>query len=163
MAGRALTTYLQDHLAGATAGVALARRIARRTAATPAGAGLAAVAAEIVDDRATLLRLMDQLGVRPSRLKNAVGWLAERADRAKPNGRLGREPPLQLAHELESLSLGIAGKHALWEALQTVPESAGWSGIDLRALAERAREQRERVDAERIAAARTAFAGVPRT
>ncbi len=152
-----LATYLEDHLAGSTAGVNLARRIAAATEGTRAGQTLAAVAAEIADDRAALLRLMAALGVRGSRLKNAVAWLAERADRLKPNGRVRGEPALQRLHELESLSLGIAGKIALWEALRIVPDATAVAALDLEALAGRAHSQRERVEAERMAFAAEAF------
>ena len=150
--------YLQDHLAGSTAGVNLARRCAAGTAGTPAGRTLAEVATEIEADRDELKRLMADLGVAGSRLKNAAAWLAERADRLKPNGRMRGEPALQRLHELETLSLGIAGKRALWEALRVAPEVAAAGHLDLDALAERARSQRERVEAERLAFARTALA-----
>ncbi len=101
---------------------------------------------------------MAELGIHRSRAKNAAAWLAERASRLKPNGRLRGEPSMQRLHELETLSLGIAGKLALWQALRVVPEVAAFAGIDLPALEERARSQRERVEAERMAFARAALA-----
>jgi hypothetical protein len=152
-----LAIYLEDHLAGSTAGLNLARRSAATTEGTRAGRTLAAVAAEIADDRDTLLRLMAALGIRGSRLKNTVAWVAERADRLKPNGRMHGEPALQRLHELEALSLGISGKLALWEALRVAPEAKAVAGVDLEALASRARSQRERVEVERIAFAAEAF------
>jgi hypothetical protein len=155
---KALAIYLQDHLAGATAGVNLARRCAARNTGSSAGGVLTEVASEIEADRATLRRLLSHLGVHPSRLKIAAAWLAERVARLKPNGRLGGEPLMQRLHELEVLSLGIAGKHALWQALRVVPAVAEQPDIDLDALAERALVQRERVEAERMAIARAALA-----
>ncbi len=127
----------------------LARRIAARDGA------LAAIALRSHADRETLLRLMSHLGVRPSRLKNSAGWIAERLDRVKPNGG---DAQMNRLHELETLSLGIAGKIALWEALRIVPEMAEHPDIDLAALAERAHDQRARVEAERMACARAALA-----
>jgi hypothetical protein len=66
-------------------------------------------------------------------------------------------------HELEALSLGIAGKLALWEALRVAPESAAIANLDLEVLHERARSQRERVEIERLALARVALSLSPET
>jgi hypothetical protein len=155
-----LTIYLRDHLAGSTAGVNLAKRFVKHNAGTRAGRTIAEVGAEIEEDRATLLRLMAELGVEGSRGKNAAAWLTERLARLKPNGRLSGESAFQGLHELEGLVLGITGKLALWEALRVVPEVS--SAVDLDVLEERARSQRERVEVERLAFARAALApGAP--
>ena len=153
-----LAIYLQDHLAGSTAGVNLVRRFVKDNAGTRSGRTLAEVGSEIEADRETLVRLMAEMGIRRSRAKNAAAWLAERALRLKPNGRLHGEPMMQRLHELEALSLGIAGKLALWQALRVVPQVASFAGIDLDELAERAGRQRERVEAERMTFARAALA-----
>jgi hypothetical protein len=155
MAHTPLSLYLQDHLAGSTAGVALAKRFAHGNAGTRAGRTLALVAGEIEADRDTLMQLMADLGIPASRWKNTTAWLAERAARLKPNGRLRGEPLMQRVHELETLSLGITGKLALWEALRAAPAVAGL--VDLAELEERAASQRERVETERMAFARAAF------
>ena len=152
-----LSTYLEDHLAGATAGVNLARRVAQHADGRRAGQILWQVARDIEADRETLKRLMSALGVRGSIVKNATAWTLERASRLKPNGRLRGEARMQRLHELESLSIGIAGKLALWEALRVVPEVATFAQIDLDELEARARGQRELVELERIAVARAAF------
>lgn len=152
-----LSIYLQDHFAGATAGVNLARRCAEHAAGTHAGSVLTRVAAEIEADRDSLRRILSHAGVQPSRVKNVTAWLAERSARLKPNGRL-RGDALQRLHELEALSLGIAGKLALWEALRVVPAVAEQPDVDLAALAQRAADQRTRVEAERLTFARAALA-----
>jgi hypothetical protein len=64
---------------------------------------------------------------------------------------------MQRLHELEALSLGIAGKLELWEALRVVPEVTSYAGVDLGELEARARNQRERVERERMAAAYAAL------
>jgi hypothetical protein len=148
-----LSSYLRDHLAGATAGVNLARRVAAHAVGTPSGARLATIAAEIAADREALVRLMSQLGIRPSYLENALTRAGELADRLHA---LHGEPVTRRLHELEMLSLGIAGKLALWEALRAVPELT--TQADLDRLIERARDQRARVEAERMACARAALA-----
>lgn len=157
MSNKLLSIYLTDHLAGSTAGVALANRAAKRNAGTPAGRRLAQIAHEIEVDRETLKELMAELGVRQSPLKNATSWAIERLSRLKPNGRGGGDTQLQRMHELETLSLGIAGKLALWEALGAAPEAAAAGRIDLDELIDRARSQRERVEIERMTLARAAL------
>jgi len=152
-----LSIYLQDHLAGATAGVYLARRAAKHNAGTPTGRRLAQIAHEVESDRETLRAFMQELGVRESRAKNAAARLAEHLSRLKPNGRGHGDTLMLRMHELETLSLGIAGKQALWEALRMAPESAAVANLDLDALHERARSQRERVELERTALARAAL------
>jgi|SRR4051812_47825951 hypothetical protein len=156
-----LSIYLQDHLAGATAGVRRAHRVASHHAGTPAGRRLQQVAHEIEADRETLAAFMSELGVRRSATKNALAWLAEFASRLKPNGRGHGDATLLRMHELETLSLGIAGKQALWEALRAAPQSAAIANLDLDDLHERARSQRERVEIERIALARGALSLSP--
>lgn len=58
MHGQMLGIYLNDHLAGSTAGVGLARRIARAHRRTPRGPELARLANEIAQDRHDLLAIM---------------------------------------------------------------------------------------------------------
>jgi hypothetical protein len=134
VAGRLLPIYLQDHFAGASAGVSLARRIAQSNGETPTVISVREVAGEVAEDRETLKRLMHDLGVSPSMAKNVAAWLAERAARL--------------------LSLGIGGKIALWESLRAARME---SAVDLVALGDRARDQRERVEQQRLAIAREAL------
>jgi hypothetical protein len=153
--GRLLSIYLQDHFAGASAGVSLARRVAQSNGETGAATVLRDVAGEVAADRETLKRLMHDLGVNPSSTKNLVASLAERAARLKPNGRIGGNKAYHQLHELELLSLGIAGKMALWESLQAAGID---SAVDLDALTDRARDQRRRVEQQRLTCAREALA-----
>ena len=152
-----LSIYLEDHLAGSTGGVALARRVASHCEGTRAAGDLAQVAEEIEADRETLKRLMSELGVPPSPVKNAAARVSELAARLKPNGRLRGQSQMQRLHELELLSLGIAGKEALWKALRAVPDATAPARVDLDDLQGRARSQRERVEAARIMVARAAL------
>jgi hypothetical protein len=161
MSRKLLSIYFSDHLAGATAGVALARRAAKHNEGTPAGRRLTQIAHEIEADRETLVLLLSDLGMRGSRVKNAVAWLMERFSRLKPNGRARGDSVLHRMHELETLSLGIAGKQALWTALRAAPQAPAIGGVDLDELSERAASQRERVEMERIALARTALSLSP--
>ena len=157
---RLLKIYLSDHLAAATAGVALARRAARSNAGNATGDFLQRLATEIDDDRRTLRRLALDLGVSGSKPKEVVASFAEKLGRLKPNGRLRGYSPLSRVVELEALSVGIAGKLALWQSLQALPDlDRRLDNGDLDELVERARRQRAEVEEHRLAAARTAFAG----
>jgi hypothetical protein len=112
-----LPIYLNDHLAGSTAGLELARRALRSNSQNDYGPPLARLAAEIEEDRKTLLSIMASLGVGTDRAKQVAAWLAEKAGRLKLNGRLLGYSPLSRLMELEILELGVTGKLALWRAL----------------------------------------------
>ena len=155
--GDGLAIYLNDHLAGATAGANLGRRAAGNNRSTPYGDTLAAIAEEIEEDRDALLDVMERLSVREDPVKVAVGWGVEKASRLKPNGGLGYTP-LSRLEELEALLLGVTGKLGLWQALRrTHGADPRLSGVDLQALAARARSQRRRLERLRARAAREAL------
>src|SRR4051812_44992722 len=100
---RYLTIYLQDHRAGAEAGVRLAQRC-RDHAPNPATeAVLSEIVTEIDEDRRELATTMAGLGIDPSSVKHVVGLAAERLGRLKLNGRAVRTSPLSLLVELEGL------------------------------------------------------------
>jgi hypothetical protein len=148
-----LSIYLNDHLAGSTVGLELARRLA-----DTAGA-LATVAQEIEEDRATLTTVMERLSVTRDPAKVAISWGAEKAGRLKFAGARLAGPELGRLEELEALALGVEGKLALWQALRATHGSdPRLDGIDLDALIERARSQRRRLERQRIRAAEEALA-----
>ncbi|HEY8001339.1 MAG TPA: hypothetical protein VID76_05320 [Solirubrobacterales bacterium] len=151
-----LRTYLQDHHAGSTVGLELARRAAGSNEDTEYGTELARIADEIAEDRVTLEQVMDRLGVKASAIKDAAGWTAEKFGRLKHNNSLFSYSPLSRVVELEGLVIGVTGKLALWESLRTaVGESL--DGIEFAALSERAADQRSRLEALRKRAAAEAF------
>jgi hypothetical protein len=112
-----LTIYLNDHLAGATAGVELARRAAGENKGSEFGPHLQDLSAEIQLDREELIAIITGLGRPVDRAKVALGWTAEKVGRLKPNGRLRGYSPLGRLLELEGLLAGIHAKQALWRAL----------------------------------------------
>lgn len=112
-----LAVYLNDHLAGSTVGRELSRRSAARNRGTPYEPFLNRLAQEIVEDRRSLLAIMDALGVRVDRLKAAAAWGGEKLGRLKFNGQLRGYSPLSRVVELEGLLLGVYGKRELWIAL----------------------------------------------
>jgi hypothetical protein len=155
--GGLLAIYLNDHLAGATLGVELARRLRASNEDDPEfGPALTEVCAEIEADRETLKAAMDRLGVGQSKLKPLAAALGERLGRLKPNGRLWSYSPLSRLDELELLQIGVAGKRRLWRALEHT-HAGDLSGFDLGALAERATEQLRRLEALHLEAAALAL------
>jgi hypothetical protein len=113
-----LAIYLQDHLAGSTLGVELARRAAAENTGTPLGTTLESLARDIASDRDALREIMSSLGIAPDRFKNALAWSAEKAGRLKLNGRITSHSPLSAVVELEGLIVGVSGKRALWRTLR---------------------------------------------
>lgn len=137
--GDDLSTYLNDHLAGATLGVNLARRVADD----------GVIAEEIAEDRQTLLEVMERLSVGQDGIRVAVGWGAEKMLRYSPVSRL---------EQLEALSLGVEGKLALWRLLRhTHGSDPRLTGVDFEALIGRAQSQRRRLERRRLHAAEEAF------
>lgn len=117
-----LGIYLNDHLAGSTAGVALIQRTAQAHEGTPAGPVLAKLAKEIAEDREDLLAIMAALEIGIAHYKLAGAWVAERAGRLKLNGRLLGRSPLSSLVELEGMKLGVEGKAAGWRSLRVLAD-----------------------------------------
>lgn len=153
---RLRAVYLQDHLAGATAGHELAKRAASSNEGTEIGEFLARLAEEIGEDRKTLLEIMGELDVGTDRIKTTLAWGAEKVGRLKPNGRLLSYSPLSRLVELEGLHVGIAGRLSLFQNLEAT--SAGEVSADLNALVARAQRQLADLEPYRVAAAAAAFA-----
>lgn len=74
-----LGIYLNDHLAGATAGTELAHRAARSHGDGQNGGTLRRLAAEIAQDRAALLDIMAALGIKVRRYKAGAAKQVTRA------------------------------------------------------------------------------------
>lgn len=154
----ALTTYLNDHLAGSAAAVELVARIRAANDGTPLAAFLEGLSGEIEADRATLSHVMEGLGVARSTPKQVAGRVMETLSRMRLNEHVTGSAEVTRLMELETLSLGIEGKLALWRALGQVtagrPELAD---VELPALAARAVTQRAGVEPYRLEAAAAAF------
>jgi hypothetical protein len=154
---RLLAIYLNDHLAGATLGVELARRLRSSNRSDPEfGEPLARICAEIEEDCDTLVRLMEKLEIGRDQVKPVLAKLAERLGRLKLNGRIRGYSPLSRVLELEILSGLVGGKLQLWNALE---QSFGESldGFDFHDLAARADRQGQRVEDLHLAAAQRAL------
>ena len=146
--------YLNDHLAGATVGTALAHRIASGRNQAADQATLQRLAGEINADRRALLEIMALLGVPVRHYKTGAAWVGERVGRLKPNGRLRTRSPVSDLEELELLRVGVQGKAAAWRTLRELADrdprlSAAW----LDELLARARAQADLLEGLRVRAA----------
>ncbi|MFR0357218.1 hypothetical protein [Streptomyces sediminimaris] len=147
MSSSILRVYLNDHLAGATAGAELARRMVQEHGDSAFGGELRDLAAQIARDRQDMVRLMARLGVRPRRYKVYGAWLGEKLGRVKPNGRLLRSSPLSVLVELEALRLGVTGRALLWRALlRGAPRDPDPGPPGLEELLQRAERQLRTLD-----------------
>jgi hypothetical protein len=153
-----LRIYLQDHLAGATAGLELARRTRGANEGSDYGPPLARIADDIEADRRHLQGIMEDLGFGGDRLKNIAAWGLEKAGRLKLNGDITGYSPLSRVVELEGLLTGITGKKGLWLALlQVAPREPRLDTALLERLRDRAEEQRATIEDLREKAALEAF------
>ena len=151
-----LGIYLNDHLAGATAGTELARRMARshRGSVREDSAALNRLAAEIAQDRSALLSIMAALGISVRAYKVGAAWIGEKAGRLKFNGRLLARSPLSDLEELEILRLGVEGKAAGWRTLRARADTdARLDAGRLDELISRASRQVEELEELRVRAA----------
>jgi hypothetical protein len=153
-----LGIYLNDHLAGATAGSGLANRMARSHRGREEAEALSRLAAEIAQDRSTLLTIMGSLGVTVRFYKVGAAWIGEKAIRVKFNGRLLTRSPLSDLEELELLRLGVEGKAAGWRTLRTQADAdARLDAGHLDELISRARSQADQLEEFRLRAATRAI------
>jgi hypothetical protein len=149
-----LGIYLNDHLAGATGGLELARRVAGSHRGPAAGSALQRLAAEVAQDRAALQDIMGALGIPVRAYKLYAAWIGEKAARLKLNGHLLARSPLSSLEELEMLRLGVEGKAAGWRTLRVLAGTD--KRLDPRRLDEliaRAQRQAELLEKLRVRAA----------
>jgi hypothetical protein len=147
-----LGIYLNDHLAGATGGVELARRLAGEDHSEV----MARLAEEIAEDRDALVEMMAALDIPVRQYKIWLGWTGEKVARLKPNGRVVSRSPLSHVIGLEMMRLGIEGKASGWRTLRARKDSR----LDtnrLDRLIDRAHQQATQVEQLRERAAEEAF------
>ena len=158
-----LKIYLEDHYAGATAGLELARRTAGANRGTAYGDVLERIALEIEEDRDSLRAIMSALGVAPDRFKVAGAWAGEKAGRLKLNGHLTGYSPQSRVIEVEGLVIGVTGKRALWAALRHVaPQEPQLDVEELDRLILRAERQIADLEEQRLKAVAEAVAAAER-
>ena len=152
----ALTIYLQDHHAGAQAGIALARRAAANHRGTDAGPVLDGLVADLVEDEQVLERIMRTVGADRSPIKDIGARLAELGGRLKLNGQLLGRSPLSSVIELEGLLSGVKSKQHVWLLLRDATD-LDLDREELDRMVARADDQLERLHDLWGRAATTAF------
>ena len=158
-ASKLLRIYLNDHLAGSMAGLELAKRCCSNNEGTPLADYLRGFIAELEEDRAEVMRLIDSLGFPQDRLKVGAAWVAEKVGRLKLNGQITGYSDLSRLLELEGLCLGVEGKASLWRSLLSIAGTESQLAVtDLDGLLKRAERQREELEVHRLEAAKKALA-----
>jgi hypothetical protein len=153
-----LGAYLNDHLLGAAAGGELAERLRSEAAGTPLGSFMEEAAREIKADRATLEDLMDRLGISRNPVRVAAGWTAEKLTRLRLAEKVTGSPDLSRLLELETLSLGVEGKKAMWQALYQIRDrDPVLAQFDLERMIDRATRQVQGLERHRQDAAKRAL------
>jgi hypothetical protein len=149
-----LGIYLNDHLAGATAGVELARRVASSQHSSAGGDALGQLASDIAQDRSALISIIAALELPLRSYKAWLAWGGEKISRLKPNGRVMTRSPLSSLEELEMMRLGVEGKAAGWRTLRTLADrDHRLDAQQLDELLRRARSQSEILEDLRVHAA----------
>jgi hypothetical protein len=144
-----LQTYLADHLAGAVHAIELLKNLQDKYRNETLGHFAHRLLSAIDADKTVLEDLAKQVGKGPSVVKDAISWAGEKFGRVKL--RHDDEESLGTFQALETLSLGIQGKLALWRALGVVATAdERLRGPDYAALSRRAQDQYEEVDQKRM-------------
>ena len=106
-----LSTYLNDHLAGANFALEILEHL---TSETPSlNFSLVALKSEVEEDREQLKTLMTRQNIEESRLRKAEGWIADRLAELKLEVDDDATGRLRRLERLEALAIGIGNVLAL--------------------------------------------------
>lgn len=156
MKNDALTTYLQDHLAGALHAIELLKAMRDHFGGEPLGTFAGEVLAEVEADREILATLTERVGGTAGGMKEWGAWLSEKVSRLKL--KHGSADGLGTFEALEFLLIGIHGKQALWRAMEKVALSdARLQRFDFTELIDRAENQHRKVEERRLTFAQSVF------
>ena len=153
-----LRIYVNDHRAGAVAGVSLCRRIKQQEKGTPMGDLAAELLVEIEADSRELDRYAESNGIAADPVKQIGAAVAECVSRLKFNSYVVRRSPLSAVLETETLMAGIDARRSLWMSIRAGDRIAPFDVDRLEQLIGRAKSQRDRLEAQHREAARLALA-----
>jgi hypothetical protein len=143
-----LITYMHDHLAGARFAINLLESLRGDKQKLEVRRLADELVREIEEDRQVLQHLADKIGKPQNTLKEGAAWLAQKASLWKLGGE---GPSLSTFEALETLSLGILGKLALWRALRVLqPNEPVLYETNFEQLCAKAEKQYFRVENLRI-------------
>lgn len=145
-----LEIYLSNHLSGAEIAIEILQVLTEKHRDELLGSAVEKLTIEIKADREELRRIADKLGAKtPQGRQTLARWSAHigRRKLRKANRR-----SFSTFQALEGLSLGIAGKEALWRGLKEAIEdgSSNLAEISFDRLIERATAQRAIVEKFRV-------------
>ncbi|MFS0705763.1 hypothetical protein AB6N23_14715 [Cellulomonas sp. 179-A 9B4 NHS] len=153
-----LATYVEDHVAGATAVISRLERLSRVEEIGDMREPLGRLAAELREERATHMATARDLELSLSRLKRVGAVLGEHVARLKPNGRVGGRSPMSLVLELEIIRSGLEGKRMGWVTLREHADALELDVARLEHFITRSRDQADRVEHLAARARERAFA-----
>lgn len=142
MASTALQIYLDDHLALMTAEAALAKRVAEEHDPSELSLYLEIYRTEVDRQHSFIAKMIQLAGYEPSMLKQAVGWVAEKIGRLKPNDTEDNNRGLTKVVEIEALIHAANSRVLLWETIAALPVAPSHEPtLNFEVLAENTREQ----------------------
>jgi len=148
MAYSGLDTYLNDHIAGATAGTNLAKMAAEEHQTDEHGPFFSEIYAAIQADFETLQELATALGVEESAGKAALAEVGSKM--MGPKFTAGDDDELNAFVTLETLSIGVEGKVCMWKALKTVEgDYEAFTQFNIDELLASAESQRQKLEDQR--------------
>jgi hypothetical protein len=134
-----LRTYLNDHLAGASAAVWTLVQLAADHSGDELGPPLADLRDEVSMDRDTLRDLIGRLPAGESPWKRALGAAGAVVMWGRNVLPVSRPSP---AEELEALAVGVWGKRLLWGTMTRVAQrDTRFADLEIEDLTERAEAQ----------------------
>jgi hypothetical protein len=156
---RHLATYLNDHLAGSVAALALIGDMSGAVRDPALKAFLVQLKDEITEEQHVLRIILQANDMKEGTFKKAAAWLGEKASAPKFGGSADDNDSLAIMQGLEMLYLGITGKLLGWAAFHAaIAPMVEALGFDLDRLQKQAETQRSMVEEFRLAYARKAFA-----
>lgn len=152
-----IQVYLRRHIAGAGAGAALFRRVA--TAISPDfREEIRAIAREVEEERAWLLKLAVRFRATRPRLQESIGAVAQELGRLNPTGTVVQRSPLADVIELEALAIAVHGKLLGFRTWQELAATEPRLDADECArMCAQAEDQRDRLEVMRLEAVRRAM------
>lgn len=156
---RHLATYLNDHLAGSVAALALISDMSGAVSDPALKSFLVQLKDEITEEQHVLRIILQANDMKEGSFKKAAAWLGEKATAPKFGGADDSDS-LAIMQGLEMLYMGITGKLLGWAAFHAaIAPMVEALGFDLNRLHKQAETQRSMVEEFRLAYARKAFAG----
>jgi hypothetical protein len=118
-----LGVYCNDHLAAATGGIELVGHMLSHQKGTKYEQPLEQLLDELREERAAVRSSMAALSIPTRQYKQLASWVAEKASRVKPNGRMLSRSPLTDLVEFEFIATAVLAKRAGFETLRAVAET----------------------------------------